>query len=210
MTLIPTQISFRGLAHSDALETDIRERVAWLEQFHDGILDCRVVVELPHRHRRNGRHFHVRIEVTVPRSAPIVVSHQPLMHKPINDAEETALRKETEAEADYRYARVAVHEAFNAARRQLQDLTREQRGNTKTHEVPAHGRVAEISAIDGFGFIEADERRFYFAQASVLNDAFDGMQVGAAVAFVSELGEKGPQASTVRLLGRHHYLTREG
>ena len=33
MTLIPTQVTFRGLAHSDALEADIRERIAWLEQF---------------------------------------------------------------------------------------------------------------------------------------------------------------------------------
>ena len=207
MTLIPTQISFQGLAHSDEIGADITDRVAWLEQFHDGIVGCRVLVELPHRHRRNGRHFHVRIEVTVPRSAPIVVSHEPSTHRPVKDAEEAAHRKETEVEAQNRYARVAVHQAFDAARRQLQDLAREQRGSVKAHESPAHGRVAEISVVDGFGFIDADQRRFYFARASVLDNAFDGLQVGSAVAFVPEVGEKGPQASTVRLLGKHHYVT---
>ena len=189
MTRIPTQISFRGLAHSDALEADIRDRVAWLEQFHAGIAGCRVLVELPHRHRRNGRHFHVRIEVTVPRSAPIIVNHEPSLHGPLKDVEG------------------AVHQAFDVARRQLQDAAREQRGSVKLHEAPAHGRIAEISAVDGFGFIQAGEHRYYFARASVLDDAFGELEVGTAVAFVAEQGEKGPQASTVRLLGKHHYVT---
>jgi hypothetical protein len=32
---------------------------------------------------------------------------------------------------------VAVHEAFDAARRRLEDFAREQRGTVKTHEVPS-------------------------------------------------------------------------
>ena len=31
MTLIPTHINFRGLAHSEAIDADIHERIAWLE-----------------------------------------------------------------------------------------------------------------------------------------------------------------------------------
>ena len=34
MTLIPTPITFHGLAHSDEIESDIRERVRKLEQFY--------------------------------------------------------------------------------------------------------------------------------------------------------------------------------
>jgi hypothetical protein len=137
MTLIPTQVTFRGLAHSDTLESDIHERVGWLEQFYTGIVRCRVLVELPHRHRHDGRHFHVRIEVTVPGSAPIVVSHEPSLHGRLIDEEEDAHHKEAEVEAVHRYARVAVHEAFDAARRRLEDVAREQRGTVKTHEVPS-------------------------------------------------------------------------
>jgi len=206
MTLIPTQVTFRGLSHSDALEADIRECVAWLEQFYAGIVRCRVLVEVPHRHRHGGRHFHVRVEVTVPGAAPIVVSHEPSLHGALKDIEEEATRKETEVESVHRYAGVAVRQAFDAARRRLEDVAREQRGTVKTHEVPAHGRVAEISTVDGFGFIETNEHRVYFNRASVLGGAFDDLAVGAPVAFVEEQGEKGPQASTVRVLGSHHYV----
>jgi hypothetical protein len=38
MTLIPTQVTFRGLPHSDELESEIRQRVVWLEQFYAGVV----------------------------------------------------------------------------------------------------------------------------------------------------------------------------
>jgi cold shock CspA family protein len=206
MTLIPIQITFRGFAGSEALDAEIRDHVAWLEQFYEGIVRCRVLVELPHRHRHGGRHFHVRVEVTVPGSAPIVVGHEPSLHAGLKDVEDETARKRTEIERVHRYAGVAIREAFDAARRRLEDFAREQRGVVKTHDVPAHGRVAEISTVDGFGFIEADERRVYFNRASVLDDAFVELAVGTPVAFVEEQGDKGPQASTVRALGKHHYV----
>ena len=40
----------------------------------------------------------------------------------------------------------------------------------------------------------------YFQKSSVLKDAFDRLAVDSAVSFVEEHGEKGPQASTVKLL----------
>jgi hypothetical protein len=134
MTLIPTQVTFRGLAHDEALEGDVRERVAWLEQFYAGIVRCRVVVELPHRHRRDGRHFHVRIDVTVPGGPPIAVSHEPSLHGRSRDTGRETQHKANEIESVRRYAGVAVHEAFDAARRRLEDFAREQRGDVKTHE----------------------------------------------------------------------------
>ena len=130
MTLIPTQITFRGLAHSDALETAIRERVAWLQQFYTGVVGCRVLIEVPHRHRRDGRHVHVHVEVMVRGGVPIVVSHEPSMHASMKDIEEPALRKDSEIEGVHRYAGIAVRQAFDASRRRLQDFAREQRGAT--------------------------------------------------------------------------------
>ncbi len=135
MTLIPTQVTFHGLKHSDEMESDIRERVHELEQFYAGIVRCRVLVEVPHRHRRDGRHFHVRLEITVPGGAPIVVSHGPSLHARLKDVEDEAPHKEWEIDAVRRHARVAIHEAFAAARRRLEDFAREQRGAVKTHAV---------------------------------------------------------------------------
>ena len=206
MTLIPTHINFRGLAHSDTIEADIRERIAWLEQFYGGVVRCRVLVELPHRHRHGGQHFHVHIDLTVPGGAPIVVSHEPSLHGPIKDVAEPAHHKESEIEAVHRYAHVAIREAFEVARRKVQDFAREQRGVVKAHETPAHGTISEVSAVEGHGFIQTGERLVYFTRASVLDGAFDGLEVGTSVAFVEGKGEKGPQATSVRMLGKHHYV----
>jgi hypothetical protein len=87
MTLIPIQVTFRGLAPAQALDSDVRERVSWLEHFYTGIVRCQVLVEVPHRHRHHGRHFHVRIEVTVPGGPPLVVSHEPSIHGRLTDTE---------------------------------------------------------------------------------------------------------------------------
>jgi cold shock CspA family protein len=207
MTLIPTQVTFRGLQHSDTLESEIRQRVAWLEQFYAGIVRCRVLIELPHRHRHDGRHFHVRVEMTVPGGTPIVVSHEPSLHGGLKDVQEEAHHKDSEIEGVHRYAAVAIREAFDAARRRLEDFAREQRGAVKTHQVPAYGEVVELEPVGGFGFIQSGENRIYFHRASVLDDGFDQLTIGTRVAFVEEQGEQGPQASTVRVLGKRHYIT---
>jgi cold shock CspA family protein len=142
----------------------------------------------------------------VPGGGPIVVSHEPTLHGRAKDVEEEAHHKETEIEGVHRYASVAVHDAFDAARRRLEDFAREQRGAVKAHEVPAHGRVVELSPVDGYGFIESGEDRIYFNSASVLEGGFEHLAIGSAVAFVLEEGEKGPQATSVRVLGKHHYV----
>jgi len=137
MTQIPTQVTFRGMRHSDVLESEILERVTWLEQFYRRAIGCHVLVEVPHRHQRGGRHIRVRVELTVPGGPPIVVSHDPSLHGTLKDSGEAAHHKESEVENVHRYARVAIREAFDAARRRLQDFAREQRGVTKTHEAAA-------------------------------------------------------------------------
>lgn len=206
MTLIQTQVTFRGLPHSDDLESEVRKRVAWLEQFYAAITRCRVIVTLPHQHRHDGRHFHVRIELTVPGGPPIIVSHEPSLHQRLKDIEQETQHKEAEIASVHRYAGVAVREAFDAARRRLEDFAREQRGAIKTHQVPAHGEIVEVDRANGHGFIQAGEDRIYFHRASVLDQAFDALEPGTRVTFVEEQGEKGRQASTVRILGKHHYV----
>jgi len=138
MSLIPTQITFRGLDPSEALEADIRERAERLEQFYGGIVRCRVLVELPHRHAEHGRRFHVRIELTVGDGGPIVVSHDPSPHG-AGDVEDDTPGKASETAAVHRDAHVAVRDAFDTARRQLEDFVRQRR---HTHHDRRDGRAA--------------------------------------------------------------------
>ena len=106
---IAPQISFHGIEHSDALHDSIRERAEKLERFYDHIMGCRVVLELSSRHQRRGKQFTVRIDLTVPGSE-IAITHQ-------HDED----------------VQVALRDAFDAARRKLEDYARTRRGDVKRH-----------------------------------------------------------------------------
>jgi ribosomal subunit interface protein len=180
---IPLQITFRDVAPSAAVEARIRERVAELERFYDRIMHCHVCVQAPHRRRHQGTLFHVRIDLTVPGDT-VVVNRTPA------------------ADHAHEDVYVAIRDAFDAARRQLEDIARRQRGATKVHELPPVARVAKLFPEQDYGFITTpDGREIYFHRNSVVNVPFDRLEVGREVEFVEEAGEKGPQATTVRVTG---------
>jgi hypothetical protein len=56
------------------------------------------------------------------RAGRLVVSHEPSLHPTSKDVETVAHHKTSEIEGVHRYARVAVHQAFDTARRWPQDL----------------------------------------------------------------------------------------
>jgi hypothetical protein len=85
----PVEITFRGMDSSAALEDTIRGCAAKLSPLHDRITGCHVVVEVPHRHQRQGRQFHVRVTLSVP-GDEIVVSHDAGPHDSHEDAHVTA------------------------------------------------------------------------------------------------------------------------
>ena len=106
---------------------------------------------------------------------------------------------------------VAVRDAFDAARRQLEDYVRRLDGRVKTHEVPLHGTVARLFQDRGFGFIEtADGDEIYFHRNSVTGQGFDRLEVGREVRLVVAENEsaESPQASTVTAIGKHHLVDR--
>src|SRR3989304_8945098 len=114
-TLMQTslQIPVRGMEHSDARDQHIRERVEKLDRFYPKLMGCRVVAELEDRHKQQGKHFAVRVDLTAP-GKEIVVNRQ-------------------HAEDVY----VARRDAFDAAKRQLEDYARIQRGDVKSHSTVA-------------------------------------------------------------------------
>ena len=177
-----TQIVFRDMERSEALETRIRARAEKLEQFHRRITGCRVTVEESDRHHSQGRHFGVRVDVDVPGRGPIVST----MHH-------------------HEDVYVAVRDAFEAVERGLEESTRELRGQVKVHETPQHGKVARLSVEEGFGFIEtADGRELYFSRANVVHPSFDRLEPGAEVQFIEEPAAEGAQAKRVSV-GKHHF-----
>jgi cold shock CspA family protein len=77
-------------------------------------------------------------------------------------------------------------------------------GMIKSHEGQAIGTVVRFDPAGNFGFLRSgDGQEIYFHRDSVLDGKFAKLTVGTRVMFVDEIGEKGPQASTVKLLGKH-------
>jgi len=207
MTFTPT-ITFRGLDRSEALESEIHARVRKLARYYRSIMGCDVLVEFSQRRHAIGNHYHVRVGLAVP-GEELVVAHDASLHATAQDTSTERGRKADEADPERKHARVAVHEAFDIARRRLQDYARRQRGTVKVPVRQPHGPVAQLFPADGYGYIKAEDgREVYFQKSSVLKHAFDSVTVGSQVSFVEEPGERGPQASTVKLLNprrsRHH------
>jgi hypothetical protein len=72
----------------------------------------------------------VRIDLTVP-GAEIIVGHEAALRYTARAGATDRVRKDDERERAHRNAHVAVREAFEAARRRLQDYVRVHRGEVK-------------------------------------------------------------------------------
>jgi ribosome-associated translation inhibitor RaiA len=118
---LPVQITFRHTDPSPALERRIRSLVARLEKFSAQIMHCHVIVEpLPH-HGQQGGLYDFHIDLTLPGT-------------------EIAIRRASRADHSHEDPYVALRDAFNAARRKVEDYERRRRRDVKTHVGTRHRR----------------------------------------------------------------------
>jgi len=171
--ILPLQITSRNLELTEAIKVDIREHAEKLDTYYDRIMSCRVTVEaLPKRSLYN-----VHIDITVP-GVELVVKLDP----------NTDLY-------------VSIRDSFHDARRKLEDFARRQRGDVKHHEGSPHARISSLFPDKGYGFLTTpDGREIYFHEHSILNRKFKQLEIGVEVRFAEEMGEKGPQASSVTVV----------
>jgi ribosomal subunit interface protein len=168
------QITLRDMPNSDALEAHIREKIRKLEGLFSHVISCRVVVDVPHRHHQQGKEFGVNIDLGVPGSEIVVNRHH--------------------HEDPY----VALRDAFDAARRQLEDYVRRLRRETKAHVAEYTGHVVRISHEEGFGFItDQDGTELYFHRDNVVAPRFERLKAGDEVRFVEEYASGRPQAKRI-------------
>ncbi|MFP4599377.1 MAG: ribosome hibernation-promoting factor, HPF/YfiA family [Persicimonas sp.] len=181
---IPLELAFVNVDSSPAVEQRVRERVDRLERYYKDITSCRVSVEAPHKSQYNTQHYEVHIDITVP-GKEIVVSTNP--------------RPEENEHTDIY---VAIRDAFDTAERRLKTHAGKQREarRAEARTEPPRGVIARLFPDEGYGFLEApDGREIYFHANSVINQDFEDLEIGIGVQFAEEMGEKGPQASTVRV-----------
>ncbi|MYZ47529.1 HPF/RaiA family ribosome-associated protein [Propylenella binzhouense] len=176
-------ITFHGMAPSANAEEKIIAHIGHLEATHGRIVSCRVTVEAPHHHGRQGAIYQVSIDIRAPAGEVTASNAHEMDH-----AHEDLL--------------VAIRDAFDAAERRLEDLVRRRDPNrTKVHPTIGHGAIARIVAADGYGFIATpDGREFYFDRGGMSADAWDELKPGTPVRFDERDGERGPYATAVRPL----------
>ncbi|HLT76185.1 MAG TPA: HPF/RaiA family ribosome-associated protein [Ferrovibrio sp.] len=183
----PLQIAFKDLDSSPYLEGLIRERVSRLERFHNRIIGCRVVVDIPHRSPRSAKQpIGISVEVEVPGRNTIVAKDEENRHDTKNDQT------------------VVINRVFDAVQRQLEDAVEIQRGDVKLHDGEMEtGLVVRLFPEQNYGFIEVKGAPdLYFTRNAVTGGDFDDLSIGTIVQVTRATAEgpMGPQASSVRLL----------
>jgi ribosome-associated translation inhibitor RaiA len=108
---VPLQVTFRSMAHSDALATHVEQRAARLEHIFDPIISCHVVIELAGHHHSSGHRYRASINLCLP-GHEIVTSHGPA----VDDIED---------------ARATANRAFDEAERRLEDWVQRRRGTRR-------------------------------------------------------------------------------
>jgi ribosomal subunit interface protein len=103
-----TQVLFRNIEHSAAVEQAVLKRVGKLERFSDQIHSMRVILESPHNNHQKGKVYHVGVEALIP-NHEIVVSHD---HHDKHEHEDIY---------------VAIRDAFNAVERRIKAVYGKQR-----------------------------------------------------------------------------------
>ncbi len=201
VTAIPIQMTFRHGKPSLDVEQWTREEMMKLQRFYPRIMGCRVAIE-EITGRREGNPWHVRIDLTVP-GGEVVVRHEPGVAGKARRSGHAEIRKGLESVRMQKNLHTAIQDAFKSARRRLQDYARLQRGDTKRLAERPTARVTQIFPEMGYGFLTTpDGREIYFHKDSVLKEAFPRITAGTVVTFAEEAGEKGPQASSVRIAAK--------
>lgn len=173
-------ITFRNLEQSDAIEDHVRRRIDELEEFHPRIVSCDVVVEALDRKKVSGREFEVQIKLGVP--------------GPDIEVDRHVGRSEAAEDVN-----VAIHDAFDAARRILQDQERKMSAlHVKHHPPVVHGRIDRLFEGEGYGFIVAEDgSEVFFERDNLTKDCWNALRVDTRVRFRMDEGPKGYFAMNV-------------
>lgn len=95
-----------------------------------------------------------------------------------------------------------IVEAFNTLDRRIREQSHIRQQKVKVHEEHLYrGQIARLFPDEEYGFIITPDGTEVFFHANALKKGvFDKLEDGLAVEFGQELGDKGPQATWVRLV----------
>ena len=153
------------------------EKEKLIRHYAGFVLHLRVAIEATAHHKEGG--YEVKVVASVPNDT-VVVTRKGEPVRPL------------------------IIEAFDVLTLQLKEILRKKRKSKKQAE-PANagdsvGVVHKVSPHESYGFITTyDDREIYFHENALKNIEIDDLVEGDSVFYGESLGDKGPQASWVRV-----------
>ncbi|MGE5085477.1 MAG: cold shock domain-containing protein [Bacillota bacterium] len=182
--MIDLKINYLGMPESNSVSAAVWDHVKHLELFSAQLMSCHVVINRPPRKSHQGGIYHIKIHLHM-KGSDIVIDREPGK----NHAHEDVY--------------VALRDAFDAAKRKIEDYTRIRSGRVKNSVKPMHARIIRLLFNEDCGFVlTEDQREIYFHRNSVINQNFEDLKVGQEVRFSEAMGENGPQITSMQVVGR--------
>ncbi len=107
-----TQVLFRGIDHSEAVEEAVHKRAEKLARYSDQIQSLRVTLESPHNNHHKGKVYHVGVEAFIP-NHDVVVNHD---------------QHDKHSHEDIY---IAIRDTFDAVERRIKELAEKQRSQSR-------------------------------------------------------------------------------
>ena len=153
------------------------EKEKLIKHYAGFVLHLRVSIEATTHHKEGG--YEVKIVASVPNDT-VVVTRKGEIVRPL------------------------LIEAFDVLALQLKEILRKKRKSKKQAEAAAVsdsvGVINKVSPHESYGFITTfDDREIYFHENALKNAEIDDLVEGDSVIYGESLGDKGPQASWVRV-----------
>ncbi len=172
------KVEARNVELKKGWQMKIDEEKEKLVRHHAGfVLHLRVSIEATTHHKEGG--YEVKIVASVPNDT-VVVSRKGERVRPL------------------------LIEAFDVLALQLKEILRKKRKSKKQAEPAAAadsvGVINKVSPHESYGFITTyDDREIYFHENALKNAEIDDLAEGDSVIYGESTGDKGPQASWVRV-----------
>ena len=88
-----SNVTYRDLDASEALNAIINKRLHKLERYCNDIKHSRVVLDSPHNHKHKGKEFRATVEIDIKGNPITVCQNDPSIHIAVRDAFDVAERK---------------------------------------------------------------------------------------------------------------------
>lgn len=154
------------------------EKEKLVRHFANFVLHLRVSIEATTHHKEGG--YELKLVAMVPNDT-VVVARKGVNVGPL------------------------LVEAFDVLSLQMKEIIRKKRQSKKSPDFPVedgaqYGVIRKVSPYESYGFIVSqDAREIYFHENALKDISIDSLTEGDAVMYGESHGDKGPQASWVRM-----------